>query len=96
MHHEKRKWITRRQIGEAIREGDQLRRERRKAGLPTTHVTFMAYGTPVGQYVAAFAHTDGLSSEMAEASLRSRRHQENQHRTAGRVSVAEWSRLVTI
>jgi len=96
MSREKRKWITRRQIAESIREGDLLRRIRRQAGLPTTHITIKSYGSPVGQYVAAFAQTNGLSTKQAESSLRARRHQENQRRSAGRISVAEWNHLAVV
>lgn len=52
---EKRKWITQKQLSEVRREMDQLRALRKRENLPENNLTFMSYGSPKGQYVAAFA-----------------------------------------
>lgn len=66
----KRKWITRKQISEVIYEGCRLTRNRKSAGLPKNYITYDSYGFPVGQYVAACAYREGLTTDEAVASLK--------------------------
>lgn len=94
----KRMWITRQQIGEAIHEQDEMRRYRNVAGTNTekTFVSFLVYGDPIGEYCAGWCRDVGLTSEEAERSLRNRRKSENDARTKGRVSVSDWNRMATV
>lgn len=70
----KRKWITQKQIRETRFEESSLRRDRKNIyNLETTHVTIDSYGFPVGQYIAAVACDDGLSTEVAVKTLKSRK-----------------------